>query len=149
MAVENIHHNNRYTIHIKSGHIIHTKHLYLATGSSRKGLELAKNLGHTIVPLVPSLFTFNVPTSPFLDLSGLSVDVATVSLPEFKQKQTGPVLITHWGFSGPAVIKLSSWCARELHERGYKTTCVIDWIPNLNRDEHVCHFMIKKQNTLI
>jgi len=100
--------------------------ILLATGSNKKGLEWAANLGHTIVPQVPSLFTFNAPSSPLLELAGIATE-ATVTLPTLKLQQRGPVLLTHWGFSGPAVLKLSAWGARLLHACDYILDFEIDW----------------------
>lgn len=109
------------------GESIQAKTLLLATGSSPWGHEIARNWGHTIVDPVPSLFTFNVPSSPLLDLAGISVPHAVVSIRELKLQYQGPLLITHWGFSGPAVLKLSAWAARELHTLQYKATLLINW----------------------
>src|SRR3990167_6712100 len=93
----------------------------LATGSSSWGYSLAKEFGHEIIEPVPSLFTFNVPTSPLLDLAGISVPNAIVTLKGTTFQQQGPLLLTHWGFSGPVVLKLSAWAARKLHDLDYKT----------------------------
>ncbi len=109
--------------------------LLLATGSSPQGHQFAKAFGHTIQEPVPSLFTFNVPSSPLLELSGISVKSATVSIVDSPFKQTGPLLLTHWGFSGPGVLKLSAWAARLLHERNYKTEIEIDWLPEMSYQE--------------
>src|SRR5262249_5438089 len=76
-----------------------------------------------------SLFTFNVPASPLTALSGISVECAKATLPEFKREFLGPLLITHFGFSGPAILKLSAFAARELNACGYNTPLLIDWIP--------------------
>lgn len=108
--------------------------LLLATGSSPQGYEWAKQLGHTIEQPVPSLFTFNVPTSPLLDLAGISVK-AELHIRGMPYSQTGPVLLTHWGFSGPAAIKLSAWAARELHEKNYQVELIVNWLPNMNVEE--------------
>jgi predicted Rossmann fold flavoprotein len=116
-------------VHLKSGETILTKSVMLASGSTPMGHALAADAGHTIVDPVPSLFTFNIPDSPLIPLAGISVEGATVSLPEFKFSYTGPLLITHWGFSGPAILKLSAFCARELHGCEYQTVCQIDWSP--------------------
>lgn len=124
-----------FHIQFREGTTLRAKALILASGSSTEGYRLAESLGHTIVPPVPSLFTFNVPTSRLLSLSGIAVPHATVSLPEIGMEQSGPLLITHFGFSGPAVLKLSAWAARELHGLNYKTTIHINWIPELSRDE--------------
>lgn len=101
--------------------------LVLTTGSFPQGHAIAKQFGHTVTPLVPSLFTFNVPTSNLLDLAGISVPKATVSVKGTKLQETGPVLLTHWGFSGPAILRLSAWGAVELFERNYQAEIVIEW----------------------
>jgi predicted Rossmann fold flavoprotein len=89
---------------------------------------------HVIQAPVPSLFTFNTPESDLLDLSGVSVQEAIVKVAGTKLQQSGPLLITHWGFSGPAVLKLSAWGARELHERGYRFTLLVNWVPTYNEE---------------
>jgi predicted Rossmann fold flavoprotein len=101
----------------------------LATGSAKQGLAFAEELGHTIVAPVPSLFTFNVPNFDLVDLSGASVPKARIRLADSRLEQTGALLITHWGFSGPAALKLSAWGARLLAERNYETAVHIDWLP--------------------
>ncbi len=115
------------TVYLRKGESIKADRIILATGGTREGHRIAASLGHTVVEPVPSLFTFNVPTSPLLDLSGISVPNATVCLPEFKLAYSGPLLITHWGFSGPAILKLSAFGSRHLHACGYNTTLEIDW----------------------
>lgn len=81
---------------------------------------------------VPSLFTFNVPDSPLLPLAGVSVPDAGVYVVGTKQEQRGPLLLTHWGFSGPAVLRLSAWAARELANVGYRFTLRVNWTPAFN-----------------
>lgn len=103
--------------------------LLLATGSSKEGYEWAKSLGHTIHEPIPSLFTFNIPTSPLKELSGIAVPDVKLQIEGFAQTQRGPLLITHFGFSGPAVIKLSAWAARPLYEKSYRATLLVDWVP--------------------
>lgn len=100
----------------------------LATGSQPKGLALAEKLGHTLIPAVPSLFTFNIPSFSLEELAGISVDPAEVHVGAGSQK--GPLLITHWGFSGPAALKLSAWEARTLHACDYQTTLWVNWLPD-------------------
>lgn len=102
----------------------------VATGSLARS-RLAKSLqslGHTIVEPVPSLFTFRIPGPVFRGLAGLSVAHAVVSVPGTGFSQSGPLLITHWGLSGPAVLKLSAWAARELHARRYQFEIEIQWL---------------------
>lgn len=108
--------------------------ILLATGSSSSGYSIAKEFGHAIVEPVPSLFTFNVPTSPLLDLAGISTPDAIVTLKDTSFKQRGPLLLTHWGFSGPAVLKLSAWAARKLHDLDYKATLLINWTASQNQE---------------
>lgn len=109
-------------------------HVLLATGSSRPGYRLAQSLGHTIVDPVPSLFTFKV-TDPRIDgLAGNSSPDAALELKANRKNfsERGPLLITHWGFSGPALIRLSAWAARELHQSGYQARLKINWQPDLD-----------------
>ncbi|ANH80727.1 flavoprotein [Niabella ginsenosidivorans] len=90
-----------------------------------------KDLGHTIAEPVPSLFTFNSPQHAITQLMGLSVPDARVTIMGTKLHQQGPVLITHWGVSGPAVLRLSAWAARELAARQWTFTTLINWVPDL------------------
>lgn len=118
--------NDQFIVDTDQGKIV-SKKLVLATGSFPKGHTWAKELGHTITPLVPSLFTFNVPTSPLLELAGISIPKATVSVLGTKLQETGPLLLTHWGFSGPAILRLSAWGALELFEKKYTVEILIKW----------------------
>ena len=97
-------------------------------GCSRQdGLKMFEGLDLELVPPVPSLFTFNLPTSPVRDLMGTVVEDAQVSLAGTKYKASGPLLITHWGMSGPAILKLSSYAARHLAEVRYDSTLLVNW----------------------
>lgn len=123
-----------FQLEMKGGGQIQCDRLLLATGSQPQGYKLAQSLGHEIEPPVPSLFTFNVPESPLRELAGVSVDAAQVQLaiPGNKPlQQIGPVLITHWGLSGPAVLKLSAWGARLLHDQQYQAEVQINWLPEM------------------
>jgi predicted Rossmann fold flavoprotein len=106
----------------------------VATGGSpkREGFDWLKTLGHTIESPVPSLFTFNCPDEPITELMGLSVEHASVWIEKTKLRQEGPVLITHWGISGPAVLKLSAFGARVLHEMQYHFTAHVNWLGSIN-----------------
>lgn len=119
-----------------------SKKILLATGSSSQGHAFASQFGHTITPLAPSLFSFNIPKSPLLDLSGISLEDVEVSIAGTKLKERGPMLLTHWGFSGPAVLRLSAWGARILQEMEYHATLKIDWTP----DTHVKDNLQKLKN---
>ncbi len=126
---------DRFRISLKSGEILTGDRLLIATGSNPLGYRWAEALGHTIQAPVPSLFTFSIKDPRIADLAGVSVAEALVSLePKFKGQhcQRGPVLITHWGLSGPAVLKLSAWGARKLYESGYKHCLWLNWLPDIS-----------------
>jgi predicted Rossmann fold flavoprotein len=123
-----------FAVQLKSGQPLRCDRLLLATGSSPQGYQLAKSLGHTVEPPVPSLFTFTVADPALRELAGVAVEpaIARLAVPQGKPlEQTGPVLITHWGLSGPAVLKLSAWGARLLHEQHYRATLHVNWVPGL------------------
>ncbi len=126
---------------------LQAKHLLLATGSSQEGYTWAKGLGHTIQEPVPSLFTFNVPTSPLKELSGIVVDPVVVRISGTNLVQTGPLLITHFGFSGPAVLKLSAWGARHLHGCAYRTEVEINWLPERSVEEMFAQLRTLKESS--
>ncbi len=123
-----------FQIELRSGDVLFADRLLLATGSNLQGYALAQSLGHTIAPPVPSLFTFNVTDLRFTDLAGIAVDPVRLKLQigDSKLEQTGALLITHWGISGPAVLKLSAWAARELHQANYQAALTINWLPKQN-----------------
>lgn len=127
--------NNQFLLSLTNGDIFTCDRILVATGSAPKVGTWLEKLGHTLVPPVPSLFTFNIPNSPLHALAGISVPKAKVILEGCGLEQTGPLLITHWGFSGPAVLKLSAWGARALYEKGYKCLLKVNWIPDVSRDE--------------
>ena len=100
----------------------------LAAGSSKKIWDLCKTLNHTIIEPVPSLFTFNINDKRITDLLGISVPNATVKIVNTKLEASGPLLITHWGMSGPAVLKLSAFGARILAEKNYQYNVAVNWL---------------------
>lgn len=102
----------------------------ITTGGSPQAnaLQYLANLGHNIVQPVPSLFTFNIADATFKALMGTVVEGVTVSLVGTKHKATGPLLVTHWGASGPAILKLSSYGARYVHDCGYQFPIAVNWI---------------------
>ena len=99
----------------------------MTTGSNPKIWELLQNLGHTIVQPVPSLFTFNIKDVRIKDLMGLSA-MATVKVKKSKLEASGPLLITHWGMSGPGILRLSAWGARELADKKYQFAIQVNWL---------------------
>jgi predicted Rossmann fold flavoprotein len=103
--------------------------ILMATGSSKSGYELAKKLGHTITPLAPSLFSFKIKHPLLKDMAGTSFKniYLTVEVDHKKFKERGDLLITHWGLSGPAILKISAWAAREFKQANYKAKLTIDF----------------------
>lgn len=126
---------NVFEILFSNGTTFVADRLLLTTGSHPAPQQWVKDLGHTLVPQVPSLFTFNIPNFLLKELSGISVDPVEIKMVNSGLVQSGPLLITHWGFSGPAILKLSAWGARELHNRGYQEELKINWIPKLSLDQ--------------
>lgn len=136
--VEVIHHSQKgFRVSLNPGGILESDCLLLATGSNPQGYALAKSLGHTIQEPVPSLFTFNISQFSLSELSGISVKRVAIYIEGYRLSQQGPILITHWGFSGPAALKLSAWAARFLHEKKYQATIQIDWIPSMTKQQVV------------
>ena len=121
--------NEGYILHLESTSEYFDK-VIIATGGSPKmsGFYLLQQLGHSISPPLPSLFTFNIPGDQVKILMGLVVENATVRIQGTKLSHAGPVLITHWGMSGPAVLKLSAWGARKLAENNYNFKIQINWL---------------------
>lgn len=111
--------NEQYLVITNSGEYF-ADYIIYTTGSSPKSLKILQNLGHKIVEPVPSLFTFNIKNEVLKDLMGTSFPHAEVSIPELKMDESGPMLITHWGLSGPAILKISAWKARELAALKYR-----------------------------
>lgn len=119
-----------FALMLSKGEALSCDRLMLATGGNigSRGFRIAESLGHVIEPLAPSLFTFHIADDRLRDLQGLSVPNARVEVREAELSAQGPVLITHWGLSGPAILRLSAWGARELAEREYKFVLHVDWI---------------------
>jgi predicted Rossmann fold flavoprotein len=113
--------------------LLQTKKLLLATGSDRKTLETIQSLGHTVVKAVPSLFTFNIKDERIHGLSGVSVENVTLKMDSITTR--GATLITHWGLSGPAALRLSAWGARELFEKKYRATLIVNWLDDYSFDK--------------
>ncbi len=103
-------------------------YVIFATGSSPKSLKLLESLGHSIIPQVPSLFTFNIKDPRLEGLAGTSFATSELQLPELKSSEHGPLLITHWGLSGPCILKASAWNARGLAERQYKFRIKVNFV---------------------
>ncbi|MFD2933632.1 BaiN/RdsA family NAD(P)/FAD-dependent oxidoreductase [Spirosoma flavum] len=128
---------DRWQLHLLDGEIITADRVLIATGGYPKadGYGWLPEQTEPLLSPVPSLFTFNTPGSPLLTLAGVSVTDAKVSVLGSKQEQRGPLLLTHWGFSGPAVLRLSAWAARELADAHYRFILRVNWTPTLNENE--------------
>lgn len=137
------------TVRLEGGSVLEADGVLLATGGSARvtgpgdetdGHALARSLGHTIAAPVPSLFTFHLVDAAWTELAGLVAEPVSIralgsGLPPRALDATGPLLFTHWGLSGPAVLKLSAWGARLLHEVDYRFEAAVDWLPGLKVDE--------------
>ena len=126
-----------FTIELQGRVAIQADAICLATGGMLKAdpsnkFKWLTNFGHSIVDPVPSLFTFNTADKNITTLMGVAVDKASIQWKGNKNIETGPLLITHWGISGPAAIKLSAWCAREISATNYEGDIIINWTPSFN-----------------
>jgi predicted Rossmann fold flavoprotein len=110
------------------------QNLILTTGSNPKIWEMLANIGHTIIPPVPSLFTFNIGDKRTKDLMGVSA-MASVKVKNSKLEASGPLLITHWGMSGPGILRLSAWGARELADKNYQFAIQVNWLNEVTLEE--------------
>jgi predicted Rossmann fold flavoprotein len=121
--------------------------LLLATGGCRTPAlgQLAVALGHTLEPPVPSLFTFHVEIPWLRELAGVSLETVEASVPGTKLRERGALLLTHWGLSGPAILRLSAWGARELHEKNYQFTLQVNWLPHFNAEKLAAEFQKTRQ----
>ena len=122
-----------FILRFKNGEVWRAGAVVIASGSHSSGHEVAARMGHRIVTPTPSLFTFNIVDERLEDLAGLSFEKVTISV-KLGKKQfslTGPMLITHWGLSGPAILKLSAWASRELAAEHYRGCLVVDFAPDL------------------
>lgn len=129
--------NARYTmfnVQFSKGEYIEADYVCIACGGYPKRVmfDWIKELGHTIEDPVPSLFTFNMPGNPITKLMGITVENVKLKIPAIKLVETGPLLITHWGLSGPVVLRLSAWGARELAMNNWQFSVFVNWLPDFN-----------------
>lgn len=129
--------NDQFTIQFADGTYHIADKVIIACGGFPKAEQYSwlLKLGHTISTPVPSLFTFNIPKHPITELMGVSVPMATVRVQGTKIMENGPLLITHWGLSGPAVLRTSAWAARELNERNYDFQAQVNWLGDMNEQD--------------
>ena len=135
-----------FRLEVRNGaHVFHlqTRKLLVATGSDRKTLEIVKSLGHTVDDPVPSLFTFNIRDKRIDGLAGVSLEKVTLKMDAVTTH--GALLITHWGLSGPAVLRCSAWGARELFEKKYYTKLLINWLGDYSFEKALDILMQNKE----
>ncbi len=122
--------------------------LLLATGGCRTPAlgQLAISLGHTLEPPVPSLFTFHIEMPWLRELAGISVAAVEASVPGAGLCERGALLVTHWGLSGPVILRLSAWGARKLHEMNYSFPLHVNWLPHLNAEKLAAEFQSRRSS---
>lgn len=122
-----------FEVRLGDGRVLDAEFVCVACGGYPKStmFQWVRDIGHSIEEPVPSLFTFNMPGNPITGLMGVSVPDAQVRIAGLKLQERGPLLITHWGMSGPAVLRLSAWGARDLAAREYTFTALVNWIPQM------------------
>ena len=132
-----VHQENHFEVQLSDSRLLIPDYLCIASGGYPKSslFNWLTELGHTIEEPVPSLFTFNMPGHPITKLMGVSVENVKVKIAGSKLEQQGPLLITHWGLSGPAILKLSAWGARELAVSGYEFRVLVNWLPDLSEQQ--------------
>ena len=128
---------SKFNIQFSTGKLLEADFICIASGGYPKSslFEWLKELGHSIEEPVPSLFTFNMPGHPIRELMGVTVENVSVKIAGTKLQQDGPLLITHWGLSGPAILKLSAWGARELAIKNYDFKTSVSWLPDYNEQQ--------------
>ena len=131
------HSNDQFELLIRNGGSVFSKNILLAIGghNNTQPYNFIREVGHNVIPTIPSLFTFNDSEQKFKDLMGVAVPDAEVKIAGTKLSERGPVLITHWGLSGPAVIKLSAWAAEYLHQLKYEFIALVNWTGIMTEDE--------------
>jgi hypothetical protein len=137
-----------FELTLANGETMACDRLLLATGGCRTmaGGELAASLGHKLEAPVPSLFTFHVDADWVLQLSGISVASVEASVPGTKLREQGALLLTHWGVSGPVVLRLSAWGARALHALNYQFVLRLNWLPQLDAEKIVAELDGRRQD---
>lgn len=137
-----------FELKLSTGEILSCDQLLLATGGCRTAAlgQLAVSLGHTLEPPVPSLFTFHIETPWLRQLAGISLENVEAFVPGTKLHERGAILITHWGLSGPAILRLSAWGARELNEKNYRFPVQINWLPDWNDEKLAKEFQARRDS---
>lgn len=138
---------NQWRIHLTRQPPLLADRVLVASGSSETVWNMLAQLGHRIVPPVPSLFTFNIKDERLRDLAGVSAPAAMVQVEGARLSASGPLLITHWGLSGPAILRLSAWGARDLHRLNYHFSIKVNWPGEKTTPEALAElYRIKSEN---
>jgi predicted Rossmann fold flavoprotein len=137
-----------FELKLSNGEILSCDKLLLAVGGCRTPAlgQVAVSLGHSLEPPVPSLFTFHIATPWLRQLAGISVENVEASVPGTKLRERGALLLTHWGLSGPAILRLSAWGARELHAKNYQFKLQINWLPQLSEEKLAAEFQARRKS---
>jgi predicted Rossmann fold flavoprotein len=140
--------DGKFKLSLSNGESLACDKLLLATGGCRTAAlgQLAVSLGHTLESPVPSLFTFHIETAWLRELAGVSVENVEASIPGAKLCERGALLATHWGLSGPAILRLSAWGARVLHEKNYRFPLRINWLPEFNDAQLAREFQSRRDS---
>ena len=140
--------DGKFELALAGGEKTSCDRLLLATGGCRAAAagQMAISLGHQIESSVPSLFTFQIEAPWLRSLAGVSLELAEVSVPATKLRERGPLLVTHWGLSGPAVLKISAWGARALHDLNYQFPLLVNWLPESNAEKIVRDFQARRES---
>jgi predicted Rossmann fold flavoprotein len=136
-----------FEITLANGEKLSCDKLLLATGGCRTAAlgQMAVSLGHSLEAPVPSLFTFHIATPWLRELAGISLESVEVAVLETKLRERGALLITHWGLSGPVILRLSAWGARVLHQIDYRCSLRVNWLPNLNDEKLIREFDVRRR----
>ncbi|MDF1753109.1 MAG: NAD(P)/FAD-dependent oxidoreductase [Verrucomicrobiales bacterium] len=140
--------DDHFSLELKSGEVLTCSNLLVATGGIRNpsGKKFAETFGHTTQDAAPSLFTFKITDPRIEGLAGISVPLGKATVSGTKFEEMGPILITHWGLSGPGILKVSAWGARELYEMNYRFQAVINWVAKETEDEVQRHLSSLRTN---
>jgi predicted Rossmann fold flavoprotein len=127
---------NGWKVSLQDGSVLEADFVCVAAGGYAQADKFSwlQATGHKIVTPLPSLFTFNMPGNPITELMGVSVPEAHIKIAGTKLQEKGPLLITHWGMSGPGVLRLSAWGARDLAQMQYNFTAIVNWLPAFNEN---------------
>ena len=137
-----------FDLALSNGEKLECDRLLLATGGCRAASagQLAVSLGHTLEPPVPSLFTFQIETPWLRSLAGVTVESTELAVPSARLRERGPLLVTHWGLSGPAVLRLSAWGARALHAADYRFPLLVNWLPEWSAEQVSAELNSRRQS---